>query len=135
MSNTENGNFKSNLESLFKGMDSFISTNTVVGEPIHIDDTIILPLVDVMFGVGAGAFDGKDNESSGGGGLGARLQAGALLVIQDGSAKLINVKNSGTLDRVIDLVPDVINKIKGSGKNRSQDSDNKMENGEDRKED
>ena len=49
----ENSNFRSTVESLFKGMDSFISSKTVVGDAIHIGDTIILPLVDVSFGVGA----------------------------------------------------------------------------------
>lgn len=48
--------FEKTVESLFKGMDSFITTKTVVGDAIHIGDTIILPLVDVSFGVGAGAF-------------------------------------------------------------------------------
>ena len=35
-------------------MDAFISAKTVVGDAIHVGDTIILPLVDVSFGVGAG---------------------------------------------------------------------------------
>ena len=48
--------FNNTVESLFKGMDSFITTKTVVGDAIHIGDTIILPLVDVSFGVAAGAF-------------------------------------------------------------------------------
>ena len=42
--------FNNTVESLFKGMDSFITTKTVVGDAIHIGDTIILPLVDVSFG-------------------------------------------------------------------------------------
>ena len=50
---TEN-NFKETIQSLFSGMDSFVSAKTVVGDAIHIGDTIILPLVDVAFGVGAG---------------------------------------------------------------------------------
>ena len=41
--------FNNTVESLFKGMDSFITTKTVVGDAIHIGDTIILPLVDVSF--------------------------------------------------------------------------------------
>ena len=49
-------NFNTTVESLFKGMDSFISSKTVVGDAVHIGDTIILPLVDVSFGVAAGAF-------------------------------------------------------------------------------
>ena len=48
--------FNNTVESLFKGMDSFITTKTVVGDAVHIGDTIILPLVDVSFGVAAGAF-------------------------------------------------------------------------------
>ena len=51
-------NFKDTVNSLFKGMDGFVSAKTVVGDAIHVGDTIILPLVDVSFGVGAGAFEG-----------------------------------------------------------------------------
>ena len=46
-----NNTFEKTVESLFKGMDGFITTKTVVGDAIHIGDTIILPLVDVSFGV------------------------------------------------------------------------------------
>ena len=48
-------NFSGVVESLLKGMDMVLSTKTVVGEVTKVDDTIILPLVDVTFGVGAGA--------------------------------------------------------------------------------
>ena len=48
-----NNNFKSTVEALFKGMDAVVSSKTVVGDAIHINDTIILPLVDVSFGIGA----------------------------------------------------------------------------------
>jgi uncharacterized spore protein YtfJ len=57
--------FHTTVESLFKGMDSFITTKTVVGDAIHIGDTIILPLVDVSFGVAAGAFS-QDKKNNGG---------------------------------------------------------------------
>ena len=50
----ENNSFKTTLESLFRGMDGVVSSKTVVGDAIHIGGTIILPLVDVSFGIGAG---------------------------------------------------------------------------------
>ena len=53
------------VSTLFKGMDSFLSSRTVVGEPINIGDTIIIPLVDVSFGVGAGAFDSAEGKHNG----------------------------------------------------------------------
>ena len=64
--------FSSTVASLFKGMDSFITTKTVVGDAVHIGDTIILPLVDVSFGVGAGAFS-DEKKNNGGGGMGCLL--------------------------------------------------------------
>ena len=51
-------NFTGVIESLMKGMNTVLSTKTVVGEATKIGDTIILPLVDVTFGVGAGASAG-----------------------------------------------------------------------------
>ena len=48
--------FNSTVEALFNGMDSVISSKTVVGDAIHVGETIILPLVDVSFAVGAGTF-------------------------------------------------------------------------------
>ena len=55
-------NFKGTVETLFQGMDGIVSTKTVVGEAIHIGDIIILPLVDVSFAIGAGAFSGDKKE-------------------------------------------------------------------------
>ena len=71
MSEKNNNTFESTVSSLFQGMDHFISSKTVVGDAITVGDTIILPLVDVSFGVGAGAAasEGKNN---GAGGLGGK---------------------------------------------------------------
>ena len=58
-------NFNATVEALFKGMDGFLTTKTVVGDAVKFDDgTIILPLVDVSFGVGAGAFAPTPTECS-----------------------------------------------------------------------
>ena len=109
-------NFKDTVNSLFKGLDAFISAKTVVGEAIHVGDTIILPLVDVSFGVGAGAFEG-DKQSNGGGGMTGKLTPSAVLVIQNGSTKLVNVKNQDGLTKVLDMVPDFVDRFaNGFGK-------------------
>ncbi len=108
--NNNNNTFEKTVESLFKGMDSFITTKTVVGDAIHIGDTIILPLVDVSFGVGAGAFSGEKS-NHGGGGMGGKITPSSILVIQNGTTKLVNVKNQDGLTKVLDMVPDLINKF------------------------
>ena len=81
--------FHTTVESLFKGMDSFITTKTVVGDAIHIGDTIILPLVDVSFGVAAGAFS-QEKKNNGAGGMGGKIMPSAVLVIQNGTTNLVN---------------------------------------------
>ena len=89
-----NNNFKSTVEALFKGRDAVVSSKTVVGDAIHINDTIILPLVDVSFGIGAGS-------------------SSAVIVIQGGKTKLVNVKNQDTITKILDMVPDVVDRFTG----------------------
>lgn len=105
--------FSGVVESLLKGMDTILSTKTVVGEATQIGDTIILPLVDVSFGVGAGA--GVNNEKktqNGAGGLGGKMTPSAVLVIgKNGSARLVNIKNQDTVTKILDMVPDILDRF------------------------
>ena len=103
-------NFNATVESLFKGMDSFITTKTVVGDAIHIGDTFILPLVDVTFGVGAGAFN-ADKKQNAAGGMGGKIMPSAVLVIQNGTTKLVNIKNQDGVTKILDMVPDFVNRF------------------------
>ncbi len=117
--------FHTTVESLFKGMDSFITTKTVVGDAVNVGDTIILPLVDVSFGVAAGAFS-KEKSNNGAGGMGGKINPSAVLVIQNGTTKLVNVKNQDGITKVLDMVPDFVDKFvnKDKGDTDSKDSDN-----------
>lgn len=117
-----NNNFDTTVESLFKGMDSFISTKTVVGDAVTIGDTIILPLVDVSFGVAAGAFAGEKKQNAGGG-MGGKISPSAILVISGGVTKLVNVKNQDTVTKILDMVPDFVNKFTGGNKENSPVAD------------
>ena len=105
-----NNNFRETVESLFKGMDGVVSSKTVVGEAIHINGTIILPLVDVSFGMGAGAFS-AEKKDKGLGGIGGRISPSAVIVIQDGKTRLVNIKNQDMITKILDMVPDVIDRF------------------------
>lgn len=107
-----NNNFKSTIEALFKGMDAVVSSKTVVGDAIHINDTIILPLVDVSFGIGAGS-SSADKKEKGMGGIGGKMSPSAVIVIQGGKTKLVNVKNQDTITKILDMVPDVVDRFTG----------------------
>lgn len=104
--------FSEAIDALFKGMDQFVSTKTVVGDAVKIGDTIILPLVDVSCGMGAGSFQ-KQAKESGGGGMSAKITPSAILIIQNGVTKLVNIKNQDAMSKVIDMVPDLVNRFMG----------------------
>jgi uncharacterized spore protein YtfJ len=120
-------NFNTTVESLFKGMDSFLTTKTVVGDAVKFEDgTLILPLVEVTFGVGAGAFAG-DKKNNAGGGMGGKITPSSVLVIKDGSSKLVNVRAQDSLTKILDMVPDIINKFSKEKKNKDENLEEKVE--------
>ncbi len=125
----DNTKFDSTVASLFKGMDGFLTSKTIVGEPVTINDTIILPLMDVSFGVAAGA-GSKQDKNSAAGGLGGRMTPSAVLVIHDGVTRLVNIKNQDSVSKLIDLIPEAVDKIGKmiSGKGKDPEVEEAVEN-------
>ncbi len=105
-----NGTFQKTVDALVSGMDGFISSKTVVGEPIKMGETTLLPLVDVTFGMGAGAFIGEKKKNSGGG-VGAKMSPSAVLVIRGDVVKMVSVKNQDGIMKLVDMIPDFVDKI------------------------
>ena len=91
-------------------MDGFLSAKTVVGQPTTIGDAIIIPLVDVSFGIGAGANAGE--KSNGGfGGMTGKMSPNAVLVIKNGQTKLVSIKDQNTIVKLIDAIPDLVDRL------------------------
>ena len=108
----------SNLEVLFNKMENFVSTKTVIGDPITIGKVILVPLIDVSFGVGAGAKQnkankvGSDTKNGSAAGLGAKMSPSAILVINDGTVQMVNVNDQNSVNK---LIPSIASKIKSFG--------------------
>ncbi len=103
-------NFGETVNALFQGLNHVMSTKTVVGEPQFVGDTTIIPLMDVSFGMGAGA-NNKDKSDSGTGGIGGKMSPSAVLVIKDNQIRVVNVKNQDAITKIIDMVPGAVNNI------------------------
>lgn len=100
------------VESLLKGMDTALSTKTVVGQPTQIGDVIIVPLVDVSFGFAAGSgCNDEKGKASAGGGLGGKMSPNAVLVIKDGTAKMVAVKGQDMMGKLVDMIPEIVDKF------------------------
>lgn len=102
--------FEENVDALFRGMEQYLSTKTVVGEPMRVGDTLLLPLVDVSFGMLASAKK-EPSRHNGGGGMGGKMSPNAILVIKDGTTRLINIKNADAVTKLMEIIPEVADKL------------------------
>ncbi len=115
--------FNQTVSTLFKGMDAFLTSKTVVGDPIQIGNTTIIPLVDVNFGVGAGAMGNAKGTNNAGGGMGGKLSPTAAIVIQDGNIRMMPVAEESSLSKVLDMVPGVVSKVQDFMGKRKKDEE------------
>lgn len=99
------------IEAMFSGMEGLLQSKTVIGEKMTVGDATIVPLIEVSAGMGSGAF-GKDKKS-GAGAMSAKMSPVALLVLQGDRIRLINVKNQDIVSKIVDLIPDAIDKVTG----------------------
>ena len=114
--------FNSVVNSLLDGMDGFLTSKTVVGEPVVVKDTILIPFVDVSFGVGAGTFRG-DKKDNGAGGLTGKMTPTAVLVIQNNSTRVVSIRNQDAITKIVDMVPEIMNKITAKKETKVSDEE------------
>lgn len=99
-----------------------VDVNTIVGQPIHTPDGVtIIPVSKVSFGFGSGGSDfitknqpaNKDNAFGGGAAAGVNIDPVAFLVVKSDSVRLLPVDPlpGGPVEKVIDLVPDIVDKV------------------------
>lgn len=111
LNGSKQNSFNQVLESVMQGAQGVLTSKTVVGEPITVGDTIIIPLSDVSIGVGAGS-NGADRKDGGMGGFSAKMTPSAVLVIKNNMTKVVNVKDQTSITHIMDMIPEVIDKIR-----------------------
>lgn len=111
LNGSKNNSFNQVLESLMDGAQGVLTSRTVVGEPITVGDTIIVPLSDVSIGVGAGS-NGSERKDGGMGGFSAKMTPSAVLVIRNNMTKVVNVRDQTSLTHIMDMISELIDKIR-----------------------
>ena len=97
------------LEVLFNKVEDLVSTKTIVGDAVIIGGLTLLPLIEVSVGVAAGAKDSGSQSAAGG--MGAKITPSAVLVIQNGSVQMVNIKNQDAVNKLIDMAPGIAQKL------------------------
>jgi uncharacterized spore protein YtfJ len=125
-----------NIRMLFEKMEEFITTKTVVGEPVFLGDIVLIPLVDVTFGMGAGMGggngkkdgpDGGGEGEGGGGGIGAKMTPSAVVVVVNGTVQMVSIKEQNSQNKLIDMIPGLLSKIDIGSLFSKRDKDDRKE--------
>lgn len=117
------------MDTTMEKIKEMIDVNTIIGEPITSPDgTLIIPVSKVSYGFAAGGSDlptKKENKDcfGGGSGAGVTIQPVAFLTVYQGDVRLVSVdREEGTADKLVNMIPDVLKKIKGVFKKDKSES-------------
>ncbi len=108
------------MQTTMENVKNILKVDTVVGDPIYTPDGITLvPISRVSVGFGGGGVEfgakkpGDDKPYGGGNATGVKIDPIGFLVIKDGSVRMVNVTPpaNNTVDRIIDLVPQVMDRV------------------------
>lgn len=129
------------MEIAMNNIQDMVDVNTIVGEPIYISENIsIIPISKVSFGFVAGGSEFKgeaieeykkkdkdeeityNNPFGGGSGAGINITPVSFMVINNGNIKLMPVEYCSTLDKIVDYIPDIFNKVSDLINKKNDDS-------------
>ena len=119
------------MDSALEKIKSIVNANTVIGESITTPDgTVVIPVSKVSYGFASGGSDFSTKDSKdmfgGGNGAGVNIVPVAFLVISEGDVKLLQVESfNTTLDRIIAMTPDVVDKISKAIKKKREEKKEK----------
>lgn len=105
------------MSTTMQKIKEMVDVNTIIGDPVTTPDgTTIIPVSKVSFGFASGGSDLPTNNPKqtfgGGGGAGITIQPLAFLVVHQGDVKLLQIAtSSNTAEKIVNTVPDVIDKI------------------------
>jgi sporulation protein YtfJ len=123
-----------------------IDVNTIIGDPIQTSNNIVvIPISKVSFGFAAGGsefkgetvdeYNKRDKDEQiqyrlpfgGGAGAGVSLNPVAFLVVQGSVVKLLPVNHSTALDKLLDYIPDLFDKVNNMANKCMQDKKEQTE--------
>ncbi len=115
------------LDKTMQKIKEMVDINTIIGDPVKVDDTTIIPISKVTYGFASGGseFSPKKTEENplfgGGSGAGVTISPVAFLSVTNGIVSILRVEPSNSsVDRVIDMLPGTIDKISSTFKKKDK---------------
>ncbi len=101
------------MENMYSKLDNFLKTETVIGEPIEAGPVTLIPIISASFGLGGGLGSSSQADEGSGGGVGCRITPTAVLVVREDDVKLVRLTGKGSLETLLENVPELLEKIQG----------------------
>ena len=128
------------METALSNIKTMVDVDTVIGEPVTtMEGTVIIPVSTVSFGFGAGGSefapkaDTKVTEKMFGGGCGggANVKPSGFLIISGGNVRYLPMSSSSSpVDKIVDLIPEMIDKVNSVLKDHKKKKEEKESQGE-----
>ena len=128
MENKEKNSVSELMETTMTKIREMVDSNSVIGEPITTPDGVtLIPVsrVSLGFGSGGGTYGQTSERYGGGGGAGVKIDPVAFLVIKDGLTRVmpVAIPAAATVDRVLDLVPEVLDRVQNFVDKKREEKD------------
>ena len=121
-----------NLEEMLKisveKLEKFLTTKTVVGEPIAVGEVTLIPVQTVSFGFGTGGGEGgseKEKGVGGGGGAGANLKPIAVIAVKGSDVQVFSLGKKGAVENIAALIPEALSKMMAAKSKKDAEAKNK----------
>jgi len=122
------------VKSMLDQLRAMATTETIVGQPVKIEDKTVVPVIKFSVGFGAGGGEGtgespmskesKTGKGSGygqGGGGGIKIDPVAFVTVHEGKVMLLPVSKTGAnVERIVDAIPDLVERIKSSKEKKEE---------------
>jgi sporulation protein YtfJ len=125
----ENHPIQGLMKTAMESIKDMVDVNTIVGDPVETPDgSVIMPISRVTFGFAAGGSEfqaekgspGPEYPFGGGSGAGVTVQPVAFLVVGNGSVRMLPVDSNTTVERLVDLAPQLLGQVQGMFKSGKQ---------------
>ncbi len=116
------------MDTTMDKLRAMVDADTIIGTPVVLGDTTLLPVSKVAFGLATGGSDFPSKNQTelfgGGGGAGVTITPVAFIAVKGDSIKMMPIYNDlNTIDKALNMAPELLDKAKGLFKgNKSEEN-------------
>ncbi len=115
---SENNNIQGIMDTTMEKLRAMVDADVIIGTPVNVGNVTLIPVSKASFGLATGGSDFPSKYEKdlfgGGGGAGVTVTPIAFIAVNGDNVRMMPIYNDmTTIDKAINLAPDLFDKIKG----------------------